>query len=660
MARFRQSPPDDLWLTATSVSTLKTSWARVAANHGAAGGDGVSVDTFGIGVGQRLLRLSTMLRQGRWHPGPARAVDIPKKKGGKRRLMIPPVGDRVVAGALGAVLTPVLDPTFSESSFGYRPGRGVDDALTAVARWRDRGFVHVVEADIVSFFDNLRHDRLILRLETALAGLTGAERIVGMVALMLEAHAQETGIAGRGVPQGSPLSPLLANLGLDALDDAIEGRGVRLVRYADDFVILCKDVAGAEEALARAGKVLTEEGLELHSGGSRVRDFDRGFEFLGDLFVRSIQMRADDGPEEEATAALRQVAEEDARAEAEQETEARAGYDRGARVLYLTDPGRRLAVEGGGFAVMTGDGHRLAGIGPGRVGRIEIGPGNEADWDAMAEAASRGIPVAAVDAEGATRAIWAPPGDGRAGLHLAQAAAVLDPARGVAMGRALVDARLRNMRAQLFRLNRDRDDPEVIAALAALRRHGLKLDGFADIAALRGAEGHAASLYWPALGRLAEGAPQPLRRTRPATDPLNAAMNYLTGLLERDMAVAVAGAGLHPGFGFLHQARDGNLALVWDLMEPFRAPLTEGLAVFLFNARRLRPEMFTRGRTRVEMSPEARRAIILGYETAVARQVTAPGRGQRLAWRPLMRRQALDLAVALRTGGAFLPYVMEG
>jgi CRISPR-associated protein Cas1 len=571
--------------------------------------------------------------------------------------MIPPVGDRVVAGAVALVLSPVLEPHFSDASFAYRPGRGVDDALAAVARWRDLGFLHVVEADIVAFFDRLSHDRLLAKLEAALQGQTGAARVIDLIALMLEAHALETGIAGRGVPQGSPLSPLLSNLYLDALDDALDGRGLRIVRYADDFVILSKDRAGAETALARAQAVLAEEGLELHGEGSRVWDFDRGFAFLGDLFVRSLQLPAADGPEEEATAALRRVADQDRAEAAAEETEDRAGYDRGARVLYLLEPGRRLALEGGTLAVMAAEGHRLAGIAPSRVGRVEVGSGAEVDWDVLCELAERGIPLALTNAGGETRALWAAPGEGRAALHLAQARAVLDPALSVALARRLVDARIRSMRTQLFRLNREPKDAGVTSALASLLRMVQKLDGFAAPAALRGAEGHAAALYWPALGRLTAGAAQPLRRQRPARDPVNAAVNYLTGVLARDMQAAVAGAGLHAGFGFLHPAQDGNLGLVWDLMEPFRAPLTEGLAAFLFNARRLRPDMFDGG----QIAPEGRQALIAGYEAAVARRVAAPGAAAtRLAWRPMMRRQALSLAAAVRAGDAllFLPYEM--
>jgi CRISPR-associated protein Cas1 len=660
--RRRTPPPAHLWQSLLSLSTLQSGWERVRANLGASGGDGVSVQDFARNAPRRIAQIAAALRARSWRPGPSRSVDVPKKKGGSRRLTIPPVGDRVVQSALAQVLTPVLEPQFEDASFAYRPGRSVKMAQAAIARWRDQGYWHVVEADIVRFFDNLRHDRLLDKLDLALAGLPGAAEVIDLVALMLEAHAQHSGIPGRGVAQGSPLSPLLSNLYLDALDEAMVGRGLRLVRFADDFVVLAKRRETAERALADIERVLEDEGLELHREGTRVRDFDHGFAFLGGLFVRSMLLQAVADPEEEPDTLLRaQAASDDAEAQALQ-AEIAAGYDRGDRVLYLMQPGRRLSLRNRSFTVLGPDGQEIAGISHPRVDRIEIGPGATADFAAVDQALCTGTALAIVDDDGATRGMIMPPGHERAALHMAQARAVLDPGLSVALVRLLVEARIRNQRTQLFRLNRDPAETGVTAALAAMQRHLRKLPAQETIAALRGIEGACAAEYWPALGCMIAGAPRPLRRTRPAADPANAAIGYLTALLERDMAAAVGASGLHAGFGFLHQPRDGMLALVYDLMEPFRAPLTEGLAAFLFNARRLRDEMFLPTEDGgVRIGPLGRAALIRGYETAVARQVNAPGRSLRLAWRPMMRRQAQDLARAVTAGDAtlFRPYLME-
>ncbi|WYK04404.1 CRISPR-associated endonuclease Cas1 [Cereibacter sphaeroides f. sp. denitrificans] len=168
------------------------------------------------------------------------------------------------------------------------------------------------------------------------------------------------------------------------------------------------------------------------------------------------------------------------------------------------------------------------------------------------------------------------------------------------------------MKVTMERLNRTRDDIEVVAVLARMQRHLRKLAEVASVETLRGVEGACGADYWPALGRLAAGTAAPFRRQRPAHDPLNAAINYLTALLSRDTRAAVLAAGLHPGFGFLHRPRDRAEPCVYDLMEPFRAPLSEGLAAHLFNARRLRPDMFANDEEGMRISPEGRRALLRG------------------------------------------------
>jgi CRISPR-associated protein Cas1 len=183
------------------------------------------------------------------------------------------------------------------------------------------------------------------------------------------------------------------------------------------------------------------------------------------------------------------------------------------------------------------------------------------------------------------------------------------------------------------------------------------------VAALLGVEGAATAAYWPALGAALEIPVEGgFRRQRPAADPVNAAINYLTGILERDIRAAIQAASLHPGFAFLHGTRDRHDGLVFDLMEPFRAPLTEGLAVYLFNARRLRPEMFSSGHgDGFLMNADARKALVTGYEAAVEKRVNRTNGKGKLAWRPMMRLQAASLANAVLQGKAdlFVPYTME-
>lgn len=370
-------------------------------------------------------------------------------------------------------------------------------------------------------------------------------------------------------------------------------------------------------------------------------------------------------PEEDPTVLMRQVARDDADEADAIEVETAVGFDRRLRVLYLMQPGRKLSLRNQSFTVLTDEGQELVGIAHPRVDRIEIGPGCSADFAALDHALATDTDVAVVDFAGVTRGLLLRRHDDRAPLQLAQARTVSDPDMAVALARKLVEARIRNQRTQLFRLNHDAADPDVTATLAAMQRHLRKLPGHDTVEGLRGIEGVTAAEYWPALGRMIEGAEGPFRRQRPALDAPNAAINYLTAILERDMLAAVLSVGLHPGFGVLHAARDGGQAAVYDLMEPFRAPLTEGLVVFLLNARRLRSDMFNPVEGGVRISSAGREALIRGYETSVARQVNAPasgtGRKVRLGWRAMMRRQAQDFAQACRAGNPtlFHPYLME-
>jgi len=183
------------------------------------------------------------------------------------------------------------------------------------------------------------------------------------------------------------------------------------------------------------------------------------------------------------------------------------------------------------------------------------------------------------------------------------------------------------------------------------------------VQALMGYEGAATKLYWSAIGELLEaGRSKPFQRSRPATDAANATINYLTAILERDVRAAAQTAGLHLGFAVLHGTRDKHDGLVFDLMEPFRAPLTAGLAVFLFRARRLKADMFqTATGKEVHISKAGRQAIVAGYETAISKKVGRPDGQGSLGWRAMMVHQSRDFAVSLKTGAynSFKPFLLN-
>ena len=273
---------DKVWARAT----LELAWTKVLANKGAAGVDGQSLEKFAANSETYLSELSIALKDGSYRPQPVRRVEIPKGDGGSRPLGIPSVKDRIVQTATKLVIEPIFEASFVDGNYGFRPGRSCHDALREVDRLLKEGFTVVVDADLKGYFDSIPHGRLMKQVEERISD----GRLLDLLRGWLEAdimRGTERWTPTAGAPQGAVISPLLANIYLHPLDERMAALGYRMVRYADDFVILCRSREEAAAALVEIRHWVEDNGLCLHPDKTHVGDCRQpgeGFDFLGYRF----------------------------------------------------------------------------------------------------------------------------------------------------------------------------------------------------------------------------------------------------------------------------------------------------------------------------------------------------------------------------------------
>lgn len=268
-------------------SNLFTAWEKVLSNKGASGCDGVTLEQYSRNVLGRLQQLRSMVLNGSYEPTALKVHWIPKPHGGQRKLSIPSVQDRIVQTAVTQWLGPCLEEQFENASYAYRPGRSVAMAVARVCRYRDQGNLWVVEADIDGFFDNLNHKRL-FELCRQFVKDRSIEQLIKLWIQIPVKSKNKTILLERGVPQGSPLSPLLANLYLHELDERLLVKGFNMVRYADDFVVLCKTRTIAEQARHEIESTLNGLRLKLNPQKTRITNFENQFVFLGVRFAGNL------------------------------------------------------------------------------------------------------------------------------------------------------------------------------------------------------------------------------------------------------------------------------------------------------------------------------------------------------------------------------------
>ncbi|WP_172202837.1 CRISPR-associated endonuclease Cas1 [Niveibacterium sp. COAC-50] len=678
---------------------LLAAWQRVQDNDGVAGCDGVTIDAFARNAMSRIQQLADEVRNGAYRSQPLRPIELPRPGRAPRLLAVPTVRDRLLQTAATLALTPELEPHFEDESFAYRPGRCVPQAIERVIRGRERGNQWVVDADIHSYFDNIPHAELLERL----CALVPDDSLLTLIINWIQAPLQQPhGLVARacGIPQGGPISPLLANLYLDDFDETIARPGRWLVRYADDFVILCANCEDAELALEQTDQWLAAAGLELNFDKTRITTFAQGFSFLGVCFqddqvwaadpaaapwllprwlrpaagalstperavppgarrVKAahapqfgngeaseivqpspVRPRAATTPSEALPDALRQ-------ADIPEPDHGELVEDYGAppllRTVHVAEDGAYLHKRGGRLIISRGD-EDLLEVPLEKIDQISVAGEGAVSFAALRELTARRVGFVVQGAPGEPLIGFSDLLGGTVDLQRRQFLRHQNPVFNLDLARSIVAGKIGNSRLVLRRYYRLRGglDPRLDEALAQALRQAKQAD---SLDAVRGHEGTAAKRYFEALAKLfGESWHFNGRQRQPPRDPINAMLSYGYAILYQNMVTLIARRGLNPHVGALHALRPGHAALASDLMEEFRSLVVDSTVLRLVLRDRITRADFRLENGLPRLDSRARRIFIAAIEDKLDSPLTHPRDGAPTDFRRAMQSQVTQWA----------------
>lgn len=577
-----------------------------------------SLIKFAANAEERICKLAEELEQGRYVPRSLTEVAIPKSGGGHRMLRIPCVRDRVVERAVLDRLVPVIEPWLSDAAHAFRAGRGVASAVRRVVELREEGFAWVARTDIDDCFPSIPVGNALRYIRS----LADDEQLADLIAAFLRRPARTVDgrlAQARGLAQGAPLSPMLANLVLSQIDRAILDEGFPLVRYADDMVIAADEAAECREALAIAAVALRRLGMRLGADKTEVMSFAEGFAFLGEDF----------GPRYPPQCSG-------------QENPTR-------RVLYIARQGAAARVRDGRVVVVSKDDEELINVPTGHVDRVVVFGSVGVSAGLRTWAATNEIGVVFLTRKGHFVGALSGAGDvARTARLRQQFAAVDDASRTLVLARRVVEAKLLKQRVLLTRFGRHTRAEQVKSATEAIERLVLMLPEADSRDVIMGIEGAAAREYFGCLGELVpENVGFAGRTRRPPLDLANAALSYGYAVLLGECDAALRSVGLEPSLGVLHTEQPRRPSLALDLMEEFRPYVVDQVVVQLLRRGSLSPAdaRAADAGPGVLLTKAGRRVLLDAYERRMLQPVTGSLPGFAGSIRRHVYRQAQSMAL---------------
>jgi CRISP-associated protein Cas1 len=672
-----------------TLINFEQAWKKVSANQGCAGVDGETIAHFARQADTYLDRMRRAIANREYYPMPLRQIFIPKKDGRWRELRVPTVRDRIVQQAILNVLHPLLEKEFEPCSFAYRPGRSHKMAAEQVSSLYRRGYEWVLDADIVDYFNSVKLNRLIAEVQERVSpkdlndGATILERL--LPTFLQAGILTDAGIIlpEKGIAQGSVISPILANVYLDDFDEILTASGLKLVRYADDFVVLAKKEQRIVEAKQEIAELLAGIGLQLHPDKTQITNFDRGFCFLGHTFAGDLVLppprhkHKSNEPKAVSSSPGVQLVYADPPAEITQVQKAMLeaiaasqqpippplyvvlGYKirekipmaigsnepiwiAGMSALYLVNQGAMLAKEHGRFLVKLPNGSEEE-IPIREVEQILVFGNIQLSNAAISDCLEAQIPVIFLTQLGEYKGhLWSA-NFGNLITEVAQWQRFAEADFQMKLVRSILAGKLANSRQLLLRLNRKRQIEGVATAISGIANDIDSLANAESLNALRGYEGVAASRYFKALGQLITNPGFSLteRTRRPPKDPVNSLLSFGYTLLYNNVLSLILAEGLNPYLGNLHRSDRKETHLAFDLMEEFRSPVVDSLVIKLINKQTVKPTDFSwfdeEGGT--YLIEQGRRVFLKAFEARIGEMISHPDVQDQVSYRRAIQLQ---------------------
>jgi len=668
-----------------TIDKLEKAFQKVCDNRGGAGIDGISAQAYMRDLRRKLQKLILEIMTRQYRASPCKVVGIPKSNGKIRQLAIPTIRDRIVHTVISQAFMPFFEKHFEVCSYGYRPRRSYLQAVSQIEKYRDQGYDYVLDADINNYFNNIPQSLLKIELQRYVHCNDLIELIFTSIQQMqYHRKVRIFGEAdGLGLPQGSPLSPVLANMYLDPLDEALMAEDYKIIRYADDFVVLCKSLKAASKALKLTNEILNKYQLSINTDKTRVTDFESGFVFLGHFFIGNLVQKLastdkqlhetswqwdvlESKPENFKHAFTGEPVEQDDElfndenhaqlqqqildcedlTQGQTKASINLNLSNKLRTLYLFKQGAVIHKIAGKIVVRHG-GDTLQQIPITQIDSIMCFGAIHITRAVMVESFQNAMPIIFMTRTGHYQGMINAHVALDKNLHTQQLSSHNQP---LSIAKLLVQAKLQNSITTIRRYLRyhQANDAQLEKQLSTLSQLNKRTAFCKTLNSLRGIEGSSAKIYFGVMQAII---PKQwnfkTRNRRPPQDPVNALLSLGYTILFNNIYAFIMLREMVMEYGYLHAHYHKQPALALDMMEPFRTVIVDAVVLKLIKNNIINPNDFSYRDNACLLTTKAKKIFITALEKQLSKELRYEALNIKTDYRRIMDLQILLLKQSL-------------